>query len=200
MPSQTKLTLCGSLPYQDLVTLTVKSSHFLLPDELATAVVDFLVVKRVNESEVTVTTASSDRGDFPLSNVLVGDTQSWWISESGSMPGGKGEEYIEFRLSDSGSIRRVQSVSVAIPPLPFGPLSVLDFRIDYSIDGKAWLSCDRVMRTRNINGLQRFTLSDFDAVHVRLVCLSNQISELEDDLRSVIAYYSCVGLYSVRWD
>ena len=147
---------------------------------------------------MTVTSASSDRGDFPLSNVLDDDTQSWWKSECGSMPGGKGEEYIDFRLSDSGSIRQVQSVSVAIPPLPFGRLSVLDFRIDYSIDGKAWLSCDRVMRTRNISGLQRFMLSDFDAVHVRLACLSNQISELEDDLRLVKGNYSCVGLYSVR--
>ena len=48
--------------------------------------------------KVTVKRASSHRGDFPLDNVLHDDETSWWISANGSMPSGRGDEYMQFQL------------------------------------------------------------------------------------------------------
>ena len=138
---------CAS--YMDIIgTLTAAN---LLPIDLAKDSASFLQVETIDISEVSVTRASSTRGDFPLSSVLGNDDGTWWISAEGSMKNGRGEEFIEFNLSPDGTARRCSYIGISIPPLPQGPLSVRRFRVDWSYDGQEW-----------ITGCRRYTMETMD--------------------------------------
>lgn len=96
-------------------------------DDLARRIVDFLCLQRVSPQDIQVSGCSSNRGDFPLADALSEDDRRWWISASGSMPGGIGREFLEFHFGDLP--RRVEYVGVKIPALPHGPLSVRVFHL-----------------------------------------------------------------------
>lgn len=192
--------------------LTVTTDNYsapaatVFPEELACAIVDFLEILKVNSNEVAITKASSDRKDYDLSCVLSDDDRSWWMSENGSLPwtvevegdGNKKDEiYLQFQLSTDRKPRRVRSLFIRIPPLPSGPLSLFEFRVDYSLDSMSWVSCDHLMRTASVHGLQRFDLPEIDAIDVRLVCLSNHGARYRQD--SMTNELDCVGLYTVQW-
>ena len=98
-----------------------------LPDDVVCRVADFLSIYCIDPERLTVVGCSSTRGDYPLGAVLDSHLGKWWISEAGSMPGGCGEEYLEF--SFGATPRRVSYVGVDIPPLPNGPLSVRKFHL-----------------------------------------------------------------------
>jgi hypothetical protein len=199
-----KLTLIDCLSYRDILDILQKvseSSELLtLPDDLHRTIAEYLVVQPICTPEVMVVGASSDRGDFPLERILIDDNQTWWMSESGSMPHGRGEVYVEFCVSKNGQLRRLQSISISIPPLPFGPLSVRKFRVDHSTDAglNNWHVGEEIMSlSGNRYGMQRFDLKPMDAVRVRLVCLSNQVSVYDDN--ADLGSHGCVGLYAVYW-
>lgn len=204
-----KLTLTDCLSYRDILsTFTIISEvnlEFALNDDLFRFIADFLVIEPVYKEEIRIVDASSNRNDFALENVLMDDTTTWWISESGTMTLGRGEEYLEFSISNNNQLRRVQSIHISIPPMPFGPASVQTFRVDYWIDNgcgttSCWMKGIDIMTVSSSRyGMQRFDLrSPIDAARVRLVCLSNQTSSLGTAGYGVLSP-DCVGLYAVHW-
>jgi hypothetical protein len=129
------------------------------------------------------------------------------------MPRGRGFEYVE--LSVGQKLRRLTAVFLKIPPLPQGPLSVREFRIEAPssnsttaiIDGELteWTAVSQVFTVDNRTGFQRFVLSDpVDLSQMRLVCLSNQIDpyvNVEDEVVAsdhVPRRFECVGFFSLR--
>ena len=190
------MLLMGSAPYQDIVRLFYRGVD--LPIDVAKHMTKFLKIKDIAKSEISVTRASSTRGDYPLSSVLGNEDGTWWISAEGSMESGQGEEYLEFSLSPKGIARRCSYVGLSIPPLPQGPLSVRKFRIDWSYDGKEWTEgCRRyTMETMDMAGMQSFKLEQpIDAAKVRLVFLTNAFTSA----RGGTSPFDCVGLFFVRW-
>lgn len=206
--AQERIMSAPANPFATARTATTDncSTHVasVFPEELACAIVDFLEILKVKSNEVVITEASSDRKDYDLSCVLSDDDKSWWMSENGSLSlsvdgndGKKDEIYLQFQLSTDRKPRRVRSLFIRIPPLPFGPLSLCEFRVDYSLDSKRWVSCDHLMRTASVHGLQRFDLPEIDAIDVRLVCLSNHGARFRQG--SMTNELDCVGLYTVLW-
>lgn len=190
------MLLMGSAPYQDIVQLLYRGLD--LPIDVAKHMTKFLQIKDIVKSEISVTRASSTRGDYPLSSVLGNEDGTWWISAEGSMESGQGEEYLEFSLSRTGVARRCSYVGLSIPPLPQGPLSVRKFRIDWSYDGEEWTEgCRRyTMESMDMAGMQTFKLEQpVDAAKVRLVCLTNAFTSA----RGGTSPFDCVGLFFVRW-
>ena len=170
-----------------------------LPPELSKHVSKFLTVRRAVRDEVEAVTASSmDMAPHKLADCLVDNEESWWMSALGTMPGGRGEEYVEFRLSKIPVLRRVIAVSVRIPPLPQGPLSVREFRVDVADEVGLWRQLPGVHSVDNRTGMQRFPIGDVDAHSVRVVCLSSQISTYigEDPDHN----FERVGFYAVQFE
>ena len=81
------------------------------PDELVDYIIDFLLIDPVVPSAVRALGASSSAADERSSaaHSLDPDDGLWWISSQGSMPRGRGAEWIEYtdggHLSPSGSAR-----------------------------------------------------------------------------------------------
>lgn len=195
------LTLLGSAAYNELVA-ALETSKLKFPRDVAVRTASFLVVQPVVGTEISAVACSSTRGDFPLSITLAEEEESssWWISAEGTMVNGIGEQWLEYKLTPSAGtiLRRCRFVGVSIPPLPQGPLSVRQFRVDSSQDGgKTWMLGGTIYETENETGIQTFRLAqEIDANRVRLVCLTNAAAR-NDEIYS--AWYDCVGLYRVRW-
>lgn len=170
-----------------------------LPSELSTYVSNFLTVKKVMHDEVEAVAASSEDSPHKLAECLVDNDESWWMSRHGSMPAGRGGEYVEFRLAKRPVLRRLVAVHIRIPPLPQGPLSVREFRVDVADEEGHWRQLPTIFVVDNREGMQRFPLGgdDIDAHSVRIVCLSNQICEY---LITTASRHipEMVGFYAVR--
>ena len=197
---------------QEINFSSSSSSHAnTLHPDLAARVVDFLTIRPVDPDQVQVVGCSSSDGSHPLAACLSLDEDSWWISAADSMPEGKGREYVEFRLSPT--LCRVRSVQIKIPPLPAGPLSVRDFVLEAPInkascrqqDGdqeeEEWTAVSPTFRVQNQSGMQRFFLEPpgIDADRIRIVCLSNQLSDFYNG-RVFGFTYQRVGYFTVRFD
>lgn len=106
------------------------------PLELEERIAHYLEVSAVCMDHVIATNCSSQQPLLKLSDCLNESQESWWIS---------GEDvrlrpqFVEFSLmpkvlpSSSPipfSVCKLHAVSIQIPPLPEGPMSVLEFRID----------------------------------------------------------------------
>lgn len=197
---QPPMILMGSASYQDIIA-TLDASEF--PLDVAKQAASFLEVKNLEPREITASGSSSTRGDFPLSTTLANEDGTWWISAEGSMKNGMGEEWLEFRLSQDGSVRRCRFVGISIPPLPQGPLSVRRFRVDMSVDnGATWQKGgdDYVSEAMDLPGMQTFQLSaPIDANRVRLVCLQNADAAENYRPDGESSTFDCVGLFHVRW-
>lgn len=169
-----------------------------LPPELSCHVANFLTLRKVVRGEVEAVEASSVDSPHSLSECLVDNEDSWWMSAFGTMPGGRGDEYVEFRLCKRHVLRRVVGVHVRIPPLPLGPLSVREFRVDVADEEGIWRQLPAIFPVDNRSGMQRFPLGDVDAHSVRIVCLSNQISPYLDAESPIL--HERVGFYAVQFD
>ncbi|GKY92007.1 hypothetical protein MPSEU_000172300 [Mayamaea pseudoterrestris] len=186
-------------------TGNAKTVPLLLSPELAIYCVSFLTVEPVNASEVIAAACSSTDGRHDLQECLTEDESTWWISNAGSMPRGQGCEWVELQLGPV--TRRISSVSVKIPPLPLGPLSVETFHLqipdaDSSLDKPAWRALPTQHVVTNRTGWQHFALPEpVDASRIRIVCLRNQMAGFTRDLSpELVALYESVGFYSVRFD
>jgi hypothetical protein len=100
----------------------------VLPPELAYQVLQCLVIQRVDPDMVDIVSCSSHDQVHPLEECLSDDETTWWISAQHSMPWCRGSEYIQLLLGPT--LRRLVAVSIKIPPLPQGNLSVREFRIE----------------------------------------------------------------------
>lgn len=167
-----------------------------LPPELSKHVANFLTVQKVVRDEVEAVGSSSMDMPHQLADCLIDDEDSWWMSGAGTMPGGRGAEYVEFRLCRRQILRRVTAVQLRIPPLPMGPLSVREFRVDVADEWGLWRQLPGIHLVDNRAGMQQFEIGNIDAHSVRVVCLSNQISTyLGGDTLS----YGSVGYYAVKF-
>lgn len=204
--------------YDDLIGLirrlpVVQQGDQSLPNELIHNIGHYFVVNPVQHKQVTAIAASSTVGRFPLGAVLEDNDATWWISAMGSMPQGKGTEYMEFQLSPV--VTRLSAVSIKIPPLPVGPLSVRTFRVaipDVSVSPTTWINATDELTVENKTGYQRFELSlGIDARSIRIVCTTNQISRFlvqnievaGDDNNNINLnnnQFHAVGLYSIKFE
>ena len=210
--------------YDDLIRLirrlpVVQQGDQSLPNELIHNIGRYFVVNPVQHNQVTAAAAASSTvGRFPLAAALEDNDATWWISAMGSMPQGKGTEYMEFQLSPV--VTRLSAVSIKIPPLPLGPLSVRTFRIaipDDSVSSQmtpttTWINATDELTVENKTGYQRFELSlGIDARSIRIVCTTNQISRFlvqnievaGDDNNNINLnnnQFHAVGLYSIKFE
>ncbi|KAA8493930.1 hypothetical protein FVE85_3905 [Porphyridium purpureum] len=152
------------------------------------------------------------------SHTLVSDDRLWWISATRSP---QHPEYIEFALGQSANEEvQVALVSMRIPPLPYGPLSVRLFRIEsWDARKSAFVfHTAHVFSTLDTGGWQTFLLDPpVESSRIRLVCLQNacqcEVSSFEDmvesdaqfsnlfsyDSLSETCSHSSIGLYQVRF-
>jgi hypothetical protein len=172
-----------------------------LPQEIICKVADFFTVERVVPANVTSVRASSHDSRHDLQESLTMSKQTWWISAFGSMPNGRGEQYVEFELSKKTC--RLCTFKIEIPPLPSGPLSVRTLRLDCMKADGTWRAVSPVWTVANRTGHQTFQLNPpVDARFCRVVCLTNQISQfLADDIHDdgLTHHYTCVGYFCVRF-
>ncbi len=205
------------------------------PQEITRGIASFFIVRPVATSQVTAIRASSispspSPDQHPLSAVLDDSTSTWWISGPGTMPRGKGREYIEFQLSPR-AVCRLSKFSIQIPPLPMGPLSVRRLRLEQRVDHgdysvgtsntskSCWKECSPIWTVENKTGWQEYTLHPpVDVQNIRVVCLTNQMhvvlqrnagdgdgedddeDESDDPRRAFLSMYSCVGYYCVKFE
>jgi hypothetical protein len=141
------------------------------------------------------------RGDFALSEALSDDASTWWISAPGTTPKGRGFEWIELELG--GRSRRVSAVGLRIPPMPFGPLSVRRFHVQWKSDADADNSWNALpeMVTLDREELQEFALwPPVHADRLRLVCTVNAgAADIEEGSRTRGLEHGadCIGLFQV---
>lgn len=167
-----------------------------LPDTVVPDVLRFLLVERVSMDQVTVSGCSSSRGDFPLAAVLNDAQGEWWISESGTMPGGHGCEYLEFQFAPSSvdpKLRRIEFIGLKIPPMPYGPLSVRSFRVLALTASGQWMPASNELQTLDRSDLQFFALAPVDATAMRLECTVNAAAG------SRASFSDCIGLFQVSF-
>jgi len=173
-----------------------------LPRELAKRIVDYLVIERVNPTQVQVVDCSSHDRTHPLPCCLQDDEETWWLSEHGSMPQGRGREWLQFTLGPR--LRRLTAILLKIPPLPQGPLSVREFCIEAYSNEQGWHSVSPTFVVPNRIRWQHFMLDEpADVTQVRMVCLSNQVANFmqEEELSlAQVRQLESVGFYSIRFE
>mmetsp|Transcript_22765 Transcript_22765/g.63216 ORF Transcript_22765/g.63216 Transcript_22765/m.63216 type:complete len:267 (-) Transcript_22765:1895-2695(-) len=154
-----------------------------------------LRIQNVDMSEVKVTSVSSEAEAHPhslytykASCTLEPGTDSCWISRTGH----ERPEWIVYCLGEVR--RRVDFVSMSIPVMPHGPLSVRHFHLKASdnADGP-WVADHRhQFVTLNEEGLQEFAVvPPIEARYLRLVCTENAA---EGDSMFTHAAYATHGL------
>lgn len=207
LPSPTRRcrAIWGSVA-PDVLSRLFGESGFGLPANVAELIADHLRIWPVDFSKISVSGASSSHDDFPLSSVLNDLDDEWWISSTGSMPGGSGSEYLEFSLGSRP--RQVSVIAMKIPPWPHGPLSVRQFHLLALRGDKptshpdAWvLASPRPMETLDRATLQEFALvPPLETTAVRLVCTLNAEAAAAAASRPRRRAFAanCVGLFQVR--
>jgi hypothetical protein len=188
----------------------------LLPVEVCVQVLQWLVVERIQMSHVSAIGCSSIattrwNGYQPsLPDCLAEDETSWWISKERLRDR---PQYVDFCCVPPGrshSVRRIQKVSIQIPPFPSGPYSLCDFVVQ-AAEFRAYEEEEEDIRRRNdewktispewkleyIPGWQSFEWPyPVDVRYLRLLCRSNQCSEISGHP----AQHDVVGFYSIRFE
>ena len=208
-----------------------------LPTEIVTRIVQYLLLPRIQMEDVTAiacssqhiaatsavtTTTNNDRIDHRLTllaHCLTDDETTWWISEEGL---NVRPQFVDFHcLPQSDRIHRVvrvRSVSIKIPPLPYGPMSLQQFVMqrrrplnqhasspnnDNHNDDNDDIPWEAVSPVWTLDGhILEYQTFDFpnagvDVTHLRILCLSNQASSSEVDRFN---FPQMVGFYSIRFD
>ena len=182
-----------------------------LPPELCKNVMSFLCVKPVEPDMVRATSCSSHDGIHDLGASLVDSESSWWLSRPGSMPSGRGQQWVQYTLDgQKGNMKRVSSVSIKIPPMPQGPLSVRQFCLQTFSFERGWHAVTPTFTVKNKTGWQKFDFDGVDLEEVRLVCLSNQMAEYLTNLRASnptdqqllaqLNRFESVGFFATRFE
>lgn len=212
-PSEPQLSV-DLLSYSDLVLLVghlnFENSSFspehqqgrLLPSDLCRNVSSFLFVPPVRHQDVRVTAASSTSGRHMLEGVLLPTKSGGWMSAVGTMPNGRGREYLQFRLDLTGQVRRLRTLSILIPGMVRGPCSLWEFQIEFLPQSpQVWKSLPDKFALTNEKEFQTFTFEQpIDALEVRIVCLSSQINRwLFRDERTTNRYNQ-VGFSAVKFE
>ena len=103
-------------------------------------------------------------------------------------------------------------MSLKIPPLPLGPLSVREFYLETFRMERGWFKISPHYLVANREGWQTFDLPNkgCDVDEVRIVCLRNQMAEYLDGLdmamvrsrglEADIRRFASVGFFSIRFE
>lgn len=188
----------------DSSLLTDVRGPLRLPIELCERVAQYFVVLPINMEHVVATGCSSLELDnngkplMPLASCLSGDETTWWLSEEGldARP-----QYVEFSLTGPGcSFCRLRAVSIKIPPLPQGPLSVRDFLLQAGVDSD-WKSISPLFTAANRTGWQRFVIPPADVDCVRILCVTNQLGAFGVAMGDpLVRRNEKVGFYSIKFE
>ena len=217
-----------------------------LPTEMVTRIVQYLLLPRIQMEDVTAIACSSQHiaatsavtttNDSIIKNhrltllahCLTDDETTWWISEEGL---NVRPQFVEFHCLPqndrihqhfhSHRVVRVRSVSIKIPPLPYGPMSLQQFVMqrrpllnhhhhhgnspnnDNNNDDNDIIPWEAVSPVWTLDGhILEYQTFDFpnagvDVTHLRILCLSNQASSSEVDRFN---FPQMVGFYSIRFD
>ncbi len=197
--------------YAELYWMVERIQSKDLPPEIIHNIASFFTVEAVDSSQIQVVGASSSSGQHPLCEALNESQSSWWISRPGSMPHGRGREYLELQLLSKG-ICRLQQFSIQIPPLPMGPLSVRRLRLEQKHSDNQWVPFSPIWTVENKTGWQNFTLDPpVDVQFVRVLCLSNQMALVLEQIENSDAdvdvfldgqgnhHFWSVGFYCVKF-
>lgn len=167
----------------------------VLPPDLAARVVSFLTVQPVDPNRLTAQCCSSHDGVHRLQEAVSDSENTWWLARSGTMPDGKGREYVQFALkpkvpvaealcaplfaSSPSTLCRLRYVRIKIPTLPLGPLSVREFHLETFDLYRGWRPITPTFCVNgNHEGWQTFAVpgGGRDVSEVRVVCTSNQMA------------------------
>jgi hypothetical protein len=165
-----------------------------LPDNVLKHISEQLRIERLHKDDVSVSGCSScwDIEMAPKGVVPDEDRSEWWISEAGSMPNGYGSEYLEFTFGPVP--RRVEFVSIRIPPLPMGPWSVREFHLLALDFSGSWVVVSPRLETLDRGDLQEFALvPPVETTSVRVVCTSNAAAGAVGPL----GFADCIGHFEV---
>lgn len=195
--------------YDDLCRLIsrlpmIRVNDKTLPVEIIKHIANFFTIKPVIPEKVTAVKASSTDNRHDLQECLNPRKNTWWISSFGGMTKGVGEEFVEFKLSNT--LCRLTSFKIEIPPLPSGPLSVRTLQLVCSNDDslEEWKPASPVITVENRTGLQTFPLNPpVDTRSCRVVCLTNQISPFLEDFEEDSPFttqYEAVGYFCVKFE
>jgi len=185
------------------------SSPKVLPPELASRVISYLIVEPVQMTQVRPKCSSTHDGIHPLMESLTDSENTWWLSRPGTMPGGKGREYIQYSLTTASTLCRLRRVSIKIPPIPVGPLSVREFYLETFGMERGWFRISPNYLVENRHDWQTFELIDggCDVSEVRVVCTRNQVAEYLEDMATMsrlwtgdIQRFASVGFFSIRFE
>ena len=162
----------------------------LLP-ELIDHILSFLAVPRVNMLHVKAESCSSvDEGQpsrCSLDKALDPSPDTWWISGPGKFDCGVGAEWVSFRLGDPGVAYRLERVTLVIPPLPHGPLSVRDFHLEAANTPEGPWESSHSFNTLDTGAAQPFYIAPpIEAAYVRIVCTRNAARAAADKTRATM--------------
>ncbi|KAJ1634979.1 hypothetical protein T492DRAFT_969377 [Pavlovales sp. CCMP2436] len=155
--------------------------------ELLELVLDHIKLPQVSMAEVRAMSASSVARQFApaqcsATQTLSSDEETWWLSDTDTCPNGVGSEWVLYKLRPEGRAR-VQFVSLKIPKLPYGPLSVRVFHIEASdAEHGPFVRVSPDLCTFDTQRMQEVALAPaVEASFIRVVCTVNAAaSELED--------------------
>ena len=180
-----------------------------LPAELCERIAEYFEIQFVDMEHVVATGCSSQQLNadgkplIPLSACLTEDENTFWISGEGL---DVRSQYVEFSVTGPGStVCRLRAVSIKIPPLPHGPLSVRDFIVQAGDETTAtdddWESLTPVLTAANRTGWQRFVLESVDVRYVRILCLTNQLGAFGASIGdAALRRNEKVGFYSIKFE
>jgi hypothetical protein len=165
---------------------------FLLP-ELVEHILGFLTINAVDMNQVEAIGCSSvamHTDASSIQNTLDPSSANWWISADGVAPGGVGREWVSYCIGgdDGATPRRVEILSLKIPPMPSGPLSVRDFHLERAPtpDGP-WAQASGMLRTLDTGARQDFFIDPpIEAPYVRIVCCRNAARARYDEARATL--------------
>jgi len=165
----------------DFVSWVLRESWKNYNFDIIEMILTMLQIKQVKcPDEVSVDSFSSHAQqsllndyNFKPESTLEPGEESCWISGRHRRDGNP--EWITYNLSPDKTLRRVDYVSMSIPVLPQGPLSVRNFKLEYSEDCINFKSHpDHNYDTLDCNGLQEFAvIPPIEASKIKLVCCTN---------------------------
>eukprot|EP00854_Cymbomonas_tetramitiformis_P027250 gene27250-33556_t len=176
VPQRSPNDLIGELKASFVIFVLSRCNSKTFIPEVLEKVLAYLKIQNVNSHEVRATSCTSEgepaiRYSYKKECSLEAGKSSCWISrdEQGPEP-----EHIVYSIGPCA--RRVDYVSLCIPILPHGPLSVRKFQLEYFIEeDDLWIAKgEYVYFTLDQEGLQEFAvIPPIESRFIRLICLEN---------------------------
>lgn len=170
---------------------------YLHQSELVNRVLDFLRVNVVKMKEVKAVACSSNHGNGTsqsMHGTLMREEGTWWISAPGTALQGVANEWVEYSLGPAP--RRVDRVSLRIPEMPSGPLSVRKFHLEVPNPTGSpgdYIPVTTTLVTLDTDKMQSFALlPPVEAQSLRIVCTENAAGSQYEG-------FNCIGFLDISF-